>query len=57
MPADDRERTKRCPARAILVLESFNPPEQIETLVQRLEIVSKQAAPALYNSAEMRASR
>ena len=48
----DREKTK--PARSILVLESFNPPEQIEPLVQRLEIVGKHAAPALYNAAQMK---
>lgn len=51
---DDREKDKKRPARAVLVLESFNPPEQTDTLVQRLEIVTKHAAPALYNAAEMK---
>jgi hypothetical protein len=35
-------------------MESFNPPEQVEPLVQRLEVVGKHAAPALYNAAEMK---
>lgn len=51
---DEREKDKDKPARAVLVMECFNPPEQIETLVQRLEVVSKHAAPALYNAAQMR---
>lgn len=51
---DEREKDKARPARAVLVMESFNPPEQTETLVQRLEIVTKHAAPALYNAAELK---
>ncbi|VTR98608.1 Membrane-fusion protein OS=Singulisphaera acidiphila (strain ATCC BAA-1392 / DSM 18658 / VKM B-2454 / MOB10) GN=Sinac_6851 PE=4 SV=1 [Gemmata massiliana] len=51
---DEREKDTAKPARAVLVLEAFNPPEQTETLMQRLEIVNKHAAPALYNAAEMR---
>lgn len=51
---ETKDREKHKPARSILVLESFNPPEQIEPLVQRLEIVGKHAAPALYNAAQMK---
>jgi hypothetical protein len=51
---DEREKDQSRPARSVLVLESFNPPEQIEPLIQRLEIVGKHAAPALYNSAQMK---
>jgi hypothetical protein len=51
---DEREKDTTRPARAVVVLESFNPPEQIEALVQRLEIVTKHSAPALYNAAEMK---
>jgi hypothetical protein len=51
---DEREKDKHRPARAVLVMESFNPPEQIEPLVQRLEVVTRHAAPALYNAAELK---
>jgi hypothetical protein len=51
---DEREKDKHKPARSILVLESFNPPEQTEPMIQRLEIVGKHAAPALYNAAQMK---
>ena len=51
---DEREKDKHKPARAVLVMECFNPPEQTEPLVQRLDIVTKHAAPALYNAAEMK---
>lgn len=51
---DEREKDKKKPARAVLVMEVFNPPEQIDPLVQRLEVVTKHAAPALYNAAEMK---
>lgn len=51
---DEREKDSNKPARGVLVMECFNPPEQTETLVQRLEIVTKHAAPALYNAAEMK---
>ncbi len=36
------------------MLESFNPPENTEPLVQRLDVIGKHAAPALYNAAEMK---
>ncbi len=51
---DEREKDKDKPARAVLVMEVFNPPELIDPLVQRLDVVTKHAAPALYNAAEMR---
>ena len=51
---DEREKDKTRPARAVLVMEMFNPPEQIDTIVQRLEVVTKHAAPALYNAAELK---
>ncbi|MBN9121200.1 MAG: hypothetical protein J0I06_18950, partial [Planctomycetes bacterium] len=51
---DEREKDTAKPARAILVMECFNPPEQIDPIVQRLDVVTKHAAPALYNAAEMK---
>ncbi|AWM41962.1 hypothetical protein GobsT_69060 [Gemmata obscuriglobus] len=51
---DEREKDSAKPARGVLVMEVFNPPEQTEALVQRFEIVAKHAAPALYNAAEMK---
>jgi competence ComEA-like helix-hairpin-helix protein len=51
---DERETDKTRPARAVLVMECFNPPEQIEPIVSRLEVVTKHAAPALYNAAELK---
>ncbi|MBY0512872.1 MAG: hypothetical protein K2P78_03055, partial [Gemmataceae bacterium] len=51
---DEREKDTTVPARSVLVLESFNPPEQTDPLIQRLDIVAKHAAPALYNAAQMK---
>jgi hypothetical protein len=51
---DEREKDQHKPARSIVVLESFNPPEQTDPIVQRLEVVGKHAAPALYNAAQMK---
>ena len=51
---DEREKDATKPARSVMVLESFNPPEQTEPMVQRLEIVGKHAAPALYNASQMK---
>jgi len=51
---DDREKESRRLPRSILLMESFNPPEQVEPMIQRLEVVGKHAAPALYNAAEMK---
>ena len=38
------EKDQSKPARSVLVLESFNPPEQTEPLIQRLGVVGKHAA-------------
>lgn len=51
---DEREKDTKKPARSVLVMESFNPPEQTEPMIQRLEVVGKHAAPALYNAAELK---
>ncbi len=51
---DEREKDLKKPTRSVLVLESFNPPEQTEPIVQRLEVIGKHAAPALYNAAELK---
>ena len=51
---DDREKDTKVAARSVLVLESFNPPENADPLIQRLEVVGKHAAPALYNAAQMK---
>ena len=51
---DDREKDAAKPARSVLVLESINPPENVEPLIQRLDVIAKHAAPALYNAAEMK---
>jgi hypothetical protein len=50
---DEREKDMTQPARSVLLLESFNPPEKTEPLTQRLEVIGKHAAPALYNAAEL----
>lgn len=52
---DEREKDPKKPkklARSALLMECFEPPEQTEPLIQRLEIVGNHAAPALYNAAE-----
>lgn len=51
---DEREKDDKKPARSVLLLESFNPPENVEPILQKLEIVGKHAAPALFNAAEMK---
>ena len=51
---DEREKDQSKPARSILVLESFNPPDETEPMIQRLEVVGKHSAPALYNAAQMK---
>jgi len=51
---DEREKDVKKPSRSILVLESFNPPENSEPMVQRLDVVGKHAAPALFNAAQMK---
>ena len=51
---DEREKDQSKPARSVLVLESFNPPDDPEPMIQRLDLVAKHAAPALYNAAELK---
>ena len=51
---DDREKDESRPARSILLVEWFNPPEETGPMIQRLEVVGKHAAPALYNAAELK---
>jgi hypothetical protein len=51
---DEREKDSDKPARSALLMEVFNPPEQTEALVTRLDVVGKHAASALYNAAELK---
>ena len=50
---DEREKENDKPARSVMLLESFNPPEQSEPLISRMDVIAKHAAPALYNSLEL----
>ncbi|HEY2787160.1 MAG TPA: efflux RND transporter periplasmic adaptor subunit [Fimbriiglobus sp.] len=56
MPIKDveREKDEKKPARSVLLMEAFNPPEMVEPLVQRLDVVGKHASTALYNAAQMK---
>jgi hypothetical protein len=54
---DEREKTKetiRKKARSGILMESFETPEMVEPLINRLEVVSGHAAPALYNASEVK---
>lgn len=51
---DEREKDSKKPARSVLLMECFNPPEATDTLTSRLDVVGKHAAPALYNAAELK---
>jgi hypothetical protein len=51
---DEREKDSEKPARSALLVEVFNPPEQTEAILQRVDVVGKHAASALYNAAEMK---
>jgi len=51
---DEREKNEKKPARSVMLLESFNPPEQVEPLIAKMDVVGKHAAGALYNAAEMK---
>ncbi len=51
---DGEKESKPGPARSALLLESFEPPELIDPMIQRFEIVANHAASALYNAAEMK---
>ncbi len=51
----DKEReSKPGPARSALLLEAFDPPEAVDALLDRFNLVSGHAASALYNAAEMK---
>ncbi|WP_439621339.1 hypothetical protein [Gemmata sp.] len=50
---DEREKDATRPARSVVLLESFNPPENTEPIVQRLDVIARHSAPALYNAAQM----
>ncbi len=49
----DKGKHKR-PARAALVMECFEPPADAQQYINRLEVVARHAAPALYNAVEHR---
>ncbi len=60
---DERERQEKTPnepvqtpkpPRSALLLESYEPPAQVEPIISRLEVVGNHAASALYNAAEMK---
>jgi hypothetical protein len=54
MVTEKEKDPKPGPARSALLLEAFDPPEQIDPMLQRFDIVASHAAPALYNAAEMK---
>jgi len=51
---DEREKDEKKPARSVLLLETFNPPENTQPILARLDVVAKHAASALYNAAELK---
>ncbi|MCU0706081.1 MAG: hypothetical protein MUF18_19130 [Fimbriiglobus sp.] len=51
---DEREKDSEKPARSALLVEVFNPPDQADALLQRVDVVGKHAASALYNAAELK---
>jgi hypothetical protein len=51
---DEREKDSERPARSAMLVEVFNPPEQTDALLQRVDVVGKHAASALYNAAELK---
>lgn len=51
---DERESDHKKLCRSLLMMECFEPNLAAEQLIARLEVVSKHAAPALYNAAEHR---
>ena len=52
---DEREgKESRRPARAAVVMECFEPPAEVQPLLDRLDVVTRHAASALYNSVEYR---
>jgi hypothetical protein len=51
---DERQKDIPGPARAALVMECFETPDQTEPLISRLEVVGRHATSALYNAVELR---
>jgi hypothetical protein len=51
---DEREKDSKQPPRAALVMECFDPPAEPQQLIARLDVVSRHATTALYNSVEYR---
>jgi len=51
---DERQKDATQPARAAVVMECFDPPEDPTQLTNRLEIIARHATPALYNAMEYR---
>jgi hypothetical protein len=52
---DDREgKDPKKPARAALLMECFEPPADVQQLTARMDVISRHAAPALYNAVEHR---
>lgn len=51
---DEREKNEKKPTRSVLLLEMFNPPENPDPIISRLDVVGKHAASALYNAAELK---
>jgi hypothetical protein len=53
-PEKENKEEKKKPARSALLMECFEPPAQPEQLLARMEVISRHATPALYNSVEHR---
>ncbi|MCE9533934.1 MAG: hypothetical protein K8T89_22840 [Planctomycetes bacterium] len=51
---DKEKDPKPGPARSALLLEAFEPPEKVDPMLERFEIVASHAASSLYNAAEMK---
>ncbi len=52
---DEREgKEPKKPARAALLMECFEPPADVQQITARMEVISRHAAPALYNAVEHR---
>jgi hypothetical protein len=49
---DEREKKSSKPPRSALLMECFEPPAEPQQLIARLDVVSRHAAPALYNAVE-----
>jgi len=52
---DEREgKDSKAPARAAVVMECFEPPAEVQPLLDRLDVVTRHATSALYNAVEYR---